>query len=503
MSIRSRIVLTVTAIFLTVLVVAGAAAVRLLERQLIGDIDQRLRERSAVIPHLPSLPTELFAHADEQPELPGEDSAGGEPDELDVLHQRRDAAVLVMDTQGALTVALPSGSQDDPRPLPDQTGLRLAQQAGDYDIPLTIDGELPYRVMMTPIEDQAVAVIALPLDEVQATVATTTRILAVVGVTAVITLGVLAWWSVRRGLRPIDDIISTAGNIGAGKWSQRVEITDPPHEVGRLGNALNAMLGRIEYAMRAKTEAEAHLRRFVADASHELRTPLTSIRGYAELYRAGARRPEQVEMAFQRIEHEAERMGAQVDDLLLLAQLDQGRPLASELVDLTRVIEDSIADARAVEPQRPISYTPGMPSRVVVSGDEKRLTQVIANLLSNVRKHTTPITPVQITLTSTDTTATIVIDDEGPGFEPQHAERVFDRYYRVNPNDSPHGTGLGLSIVHDIVTAHNGRVWISSHPGKGTTVTIELPIHHSSPSTETSQLPTAMSSPDSTIHLNK
>lgn len=196
-------------------------------------------------------------------------------------------------------------------------------------------------------------------------------------------------------------------------------------------------------------------------------------------------------------------MGAQVDDLLLLAQLDQGRPLASEPVNLTKVIEDSIADARAVEPQRPISYTPGIPSSVVVSGDEKRLTQVIANLLSNVRKHTTPSTPVEVSLTSTDTTATIVIDDEGPGIEPQHVERVFDRYYRVNPDDSPHGTGLGLSIVHDLVTAHRGRVWISSHHGEGTTVTIELPIQHSNPSNETSELLTEVPSPDSTAYLGR
>lgn len=495
MSIRSRIVLAVTAIFVTVLVIAGMAAVLLLERQLIGDIDQRLRA---------NLHAEVFTHLDERSELPIDDSLNSEgidPDDPEVLHQRREAAVLVMDAQGALTVALPSGRQDDPRPLPDETGLRQAQQAGEYDIPFTIDGEPPYRLVMTPIDDQSVAVIALPLDEAQATVATTTGILAAVGVTAVIVLGVLAWWSVRRGLRPIDDIISTAGDIGAGEWSQRVEITDPHHEVGRLGRALNAMLGRIENAMTVKTEAEGSLRRFVADASHELRTPLTSIRGYAELYRAGAQSPEQVETAFQRIEHEAARMGAQVDDLLLLAQLDQGRPLASEPVDVTEVIEDSIADAQAVEPQRPITYTPGIPTRVVVSGDEKRLRQVMANLLSNIRKHTTPTTPVEVSLTRTDTTARIVIDDEGPGIEPQHAERVFDRYYRVNPDDSPHGTGLGLSIVHDIVTAHNGRVLINSTPGKGTTVTIELPIHR--PSTDARHSPKAMSSPDLTAYLNR
>ena len=494
MSIRSRIVVAVTAIFVTVLLVAGTTAVLLLERQLVGDIDRRLTA---------SMHSEVFTHLGELGELPFENTLGSEdigPDEPDALHDRRELVVLVMDTQGAITVVLPSGGQDDPGQLPDETALRQAQRAGRYDLPLTIHGEVPFRVVLFPTGVDSVAVIAAPLDQVQSTVATATGILVAVGATAVIILGILAWWSVRRGLRPIDHIISTAGDIGSGKWSQRIEITDPDHEVGRLAKALNAMLGRIEDAMGAKTEAEAHLRRFVADASHELRTPLTSIRGYAELYRAGAQGPEEIEKAFQRIEHEAARMGAQVDDLLLLAQLDQGRPLASEPVDLNQVIEDSIADARAVEPQRPIVYAPGVASTVIVPGDEKRLRQVMANLLSNVRKHTSPTTPVQISLTSTETRATLAVDDEGPGIEPQHAERVFDRYYRVNPDASPHSTGLGLSIVHDIITAHKGRVWINSTPSEGTTVTIELPVHR--PTSQARDIRKAMPSSDATAYLN-
>ena len=214
------------------------------------------------------------------------------------------------------------------------------------------------------------------------------------------------------------------------------------------------MLDRIEEAVAAKTASEARTRRFAADASHELRTPLTSIRGYAELYRQGAKSPADVERAMARIEHEAVRMGVLVEDLLLLARLDQGRPLETAPVDLTALVLDAATAARAVEPERPFRVDVG-DRPVVVTGDGHRLRQVVDNLLANVREHTTPTTPVSLRLAATETSATVVVADEGPGMAAEAAARVFDRFWQAEPTRK--GTGLGLSIVSEIVAAHGGH----------------------------------------------
>src|SRR4029077_7205442 len=192
-----------------------------------------------------------------------------------------------------------------------------------------------------------------------------------------------------------EDMERTAGAIAAGDLSQRVKIVDQNTEVGRVGIALNEMMQQIETAFAARASSESRLRRFVGDASHELRTPLTSIRGYAELFRRGAAdRPEDLAKAMRRIEEEADRMGSLVDDMLLLARLDQGRPVERQPVDLTRITRDAVDDARAVAPQRPIDYSPN--GAVFVPGDEARLRQVLGNLLQNVRRHTPPETPVHV-----------------------------------------------------------------------------------------------------------
>ena len=202
-------------------------------------------------------------------------------------------------------------------------------------------------------------------------------------------LALLAWWVVHLGLRPLEQMGETAGAIAAGDLSRRVETADERTEVGRLGLALNSMLGQIEGAFAERTASEARLRRFVADAAHELRTPLTSIRGYAELFRRGAStRPDDLAKTMRRIEEGAARMGVLVEDLLLLARLDQGRPLDREPVDLTRLTAAAVDDLRVVSPDRPVVYESN--GAVVVNGDEHRLRQVLANLLENARTHTPP-----------------------------------------------------------------------------------------------------------------
>jgi two-component system OmpR family sensor kinase len=240
------------------------------------------------------------------------------------------------------------------------------------------------------------------------------------------------------------------------------------------------MLGHIERAFGERAESEERLRRFVADASHELRTPLTSIRGYAELFRRGAaERPEDLAKTMRRIEEEAGRMGVLVDDLLLLARLDQGRPLEHLPVDLTRIAGDAVDDARAVAPQRPITYTPV--GTVVVAGDEVRLRQVLGNLLQNALRHTPPDTPVYVRVDHEGAEAIIEVRDEGPGIDAEGAAHAFERFWRSDPARPRGGTGLGLAIVAAIADAHGGRVTVDTAPGAGATFRVFLPLETASP----------------------
>jgi len=235
------------------------------------------------------------------------------------------------------------------------------------------------------------------------------------------------------------------------------------------------MLGRIEEAFDERAASEARLRRFVADASHELRTPVATIRGYAELYRTGALdETERLDDAMRRTEEEALRMGTLVDDLLHLARLDQGRPLDREPVDLGQLVEDTVRDARAVEPDRTLTAT--IPTPVTVLGDRARLQQVLANLVSNARVHA-PAAPIEVALRQEGAEAVIEVRDDGPGMSEVDVARAFERFYRADASRSRHhgGSGLGLSIVDATVQAHGGTTTITSAPGSGTTVTVRLP----------------------------
>src|SRR5207244_4041144 len=229
-------------------------------------------------------------------------------------------------------------------------------------------------------------------------------------------------------------------------------------------------------AFAARTASEQRLRRFVADASHELRTPLTSIRGYAELFRRGAaEHPDDLETAMRRIEDESARMSVLVDDLLLLARLDQGRPLEQEEVDLVALASDAVDDARAVSPDRPITFQTNGP--VTVTGDEARLRQVTANLLANARVHTPEGTRVHVRVESTQEGARLEVADEGPGLDADEAAHAFERFYRADPARARAGggSGLGLSIVAAIAAAHGGRATLDTGPGRGAIFRVELP----------------------------
>ena len=285
-----------------------------------------------------------------------------------------------------------------------------------------------------------------------------------------VAIALLGLWVVRLGLRPLAEIEQTAGAIAAGDLSRRVERADERTEVGRLGLALNAMLSQIESAFRAREASERKLRRFVADASHELRTPLTAVRAYAELFTRGAdKRPDDLARAMTGISRESERMSLLVDDLLLLARLDEGRPLERKDVELERVVGDAVETARTVEPDRPIELHA---EHAVVIGDRDRLRQVVDNLLGNVRAHTPAGAPVEVSVASGERRRR----DRGQGLRAgdeaqEDVARVFERFYRADASRSraSGGVGLGLSIVAAVAEAHGGTASASSEPGAGTT----------------------------------
>ena len=286
----------------------------------------------------------------------------------------------------------------------------------------------------------------------------------------------LGLWIVRLGLRPLDEIGKTAAAIAAGDLSRRVERDDDRTEVGRLGLALNKMLETIEEAVSALEASEAKLRRFVADASHELRTPLAAVRAYAELFTRGAAdRPDDLERSMQGISRESERMSLLVEDLLLLAHLDEGRPFETEPVELDEVVAEAVETAKTLEPDRPLEVEL---EPTVVAGDRDRLRQVVDNLLSNVALPHPADAPLRVGLAHDDGAAVLTVADSGPGMDEEQLAHVFERFYRADPSRAraSGGAGLGLAIVAAVVESHGGKVEAESTPGDGTLFRVRLPL---------------------------
>ena len=347
-----------------------------------------------------------------------------------------------------------------------------------------------WRVLATPGPAGGTVFVAESLSDVQHTVGRLELLELLIGLCVVVILAGAGYVVVRRSLKPLMEVEQTAEAIAAGDLTQRVPPAHPGTEVGRLSAALNGMLAQIERAFQVQRESEQSARRseeqmrqFVADASHELRTPLTSIRGFAELFRQGAvADPEELERVMRRIEDEGARMGVLVDDLLLLARLDQRRPLQREPVDLGQLANDAVEDVRMVAPGRSIDLSVGESHPPVVIGDELRLRQVLGNLLGNALQHTPDDAAIHVRLgTRTDDSgqwAVLEVADEGPGLSPEHAERVFERFYRVDAarSRSHGGSGLGLSIVGGLAEAHGGHVELDTAPGEGATFRVILPL---------------------------
>ncbi len=386
-----------------------------------------------------------------------------------------------------------AGPRTDPSSLPDISAISPATVAEYDNEPLTVpgaDGSTTWRLVVAEVTDGVVVVVGIDLADDERILGRLIAIELVVGLLVLLLLGVAGYLLVRNSLRPLVDVEHTAAAIAGGDLSRRVPAGDDRTEVGRLSTALNGMLSRIENAFQAQTASEeqaraseARMRRFVADASHELRTPLTSIRGFAELYRQGASTdPDSTGRMMYRIEAEATRMGMLVEDLLQLARLDQQRPLAVLPVDLAELAGDVVHDARAVQPERPIELVlaDSLTDVPVVLGDESRLRQVVGNLVTNALTHTPADARVTVALSEDPAdpdVVTLTVTDEGPGLTDADAERVFERFYRVDASRTraAGGTGLGLSIVASLVAAHRGTVRLTTAPGAGASFAVRLP----------------------------
>ena len=361
------------------------------------------------------------------------------------------------------------------------TGLKVSQVEKYENKPFTIEGEgrnPDVRALALVLPTGMGSVIAAnSLEEVDKTLSQLRFLFFFLGLIAIFLTALVSRWIIAISLRPLDKVEETAEAIAAGDLSARLPAAKPDTEVGRLTTSLNMMLSRIEQSFSVRVESENKLRRFVADASHELRTPLTAIRGFAELHRQGAvSGEEKTKELISRIEGESIRMSSLVEDLLLLARLDQARELDFEPVDLNTLIVEVVASAKAAGPNHPIELN--LPqAELFVLGDSRRIHQVVANLLANARTHTPLGTKINVTARQTLAEVIIEVADNGPGLSKSDQERIFERFFRADParvRHSGEGSGLGLSIVDAVMKAHGGYVSVKSELDKGATFTLHF-----------------------------
>ncbi len=360
------------------------------------------------------------------------------------------------------------------------TGLLPAEVATHGDKPFTIEAPgADFRVIARALPNNGGTVVAAQsLRDLDRTTSRLGFLFALIGFMLLLLIAIAARTVIKVGLRPLEDAEKTAEEIASGNLSARMPEADPSTEVGRLVTSLNAMLTRIEEAFSVRTDSENKLRRFVADASHELRTPITAIRGFSELHRQGAVTGEkETTELIGRIENESKRMGSLVEDLLLLARLDQAREMDSKPVDINHVVEEAVVSARAAGPNHPVTLNSSS-DEIFTLGDEVRIHQVVANLLANARAHTPAGTPIEVSVRSTDSGVEVVVADKGPGLSAEDQKRIFERFYRADASrvrTGADGSGLGLSIVDAVMRAHGGSVSVQSTPGEGATFTLHFP----------------------------
>lgn len=478
MSLRARLVAGMAFVALVLLVVS-VVVTRTTRSELLGQIDDRLRGLSTA---------EGGGDRDGAGRLPFPDPSFGQsvcptPPPGDFRDRYSDLFEGCIDRTGTLVAIfepnLP-GEEDIGAPV-----LDIAADVPERGSVLFTTGattsSTTYRVEVKRFEsgdsDIVAWVWAVPIDDVEATI-NSLMLVEILGSIAILAaLGLVGWWVVHLGIRPVKEMTQTATQIADGDLTVRVPEGRPGTESGQLATALNQMLGHIEGALEEQAQSEQRLRRFVADASHELRTPLTTIRGYAELYRIGGLdRQDALDDAMRRTEQEATRMGRLVEDMLVLAKFDEQRPLDLRPVDLVAIARDAAADARARSPERDITFTTDIDD-ALVNGDEDRLRQVVGNVIGNAIVHTEPLVPVSIDVQRRNGDVVLEVVDQGPGMPADVAARVTERFFRGDPARARNrgGSGLGLSIVDAAVSAHGGSVDIESVEGRGTTVRLVIP----------------------------
>ena len=402
----------------------------------------------------------------------GSEGADGHPDQQTppvTFGERLSATGTVLarfGTSSSGTPMLPTGLGSPP---PEGRILTVGSQSGSTT----------WRVFQAPVARPGATgqstVVAVPTTEVGNALHRLVLIeAAAIGALLVIVSGG-AWLVLRSGLRPLERMARTARRISAGDLSQRVSPAGGPSEVGQLGLALNTMLGDIEAAFAEREATEQKLRQFLADASHELRTPLTSIQGFAELFRvSGDNARVDLPTILRRIEEESARMKVLVEDLLLLARLDQHREIERRPVDLSVLAADACTDAVATDPARPVTLD--APEPVVVAADEAQLRQAVANLMSNALRHTPAGTPLEVSCRRRNDCAVLTVRDHGPGLDAESLTHVFDRFWQGDKARVGTGAGLGLSIVAAIAAEHGGRAEAANAAGGGALFTLTLPV---------------------------
>ena len=472
MPLRVKLVAALTALVALALLITGVAATAAMRGYLVHRVDANLQE--AV-----TRPGSLG---------PRTDGDGG-PGPRRGLRRPDEFGVQLSSTSGKVLAPFAFDPEVSPPVLP---ALTAAYVGSHERRPFTVRSARGdrWRVLVLPVAQAVdlVAAVAAPLHEVDGTVHRLVALELLIGAAVLAGFAALGYAAVRSSLRPLVEVERTAHAIADGDLTRRVPEGDPRTEVGSLARSLNRMLGQIEQSFLARQasevearQSEERMRRFVADASHELRTPLTSIRGFAELYRQGAVGDRSdLDRVMRRVEDEAARLGLLVEDLLLLARLDQQRPLALEPVDLLQLARDAAHDASAVAPDRLVSVDVTGDRAPVVLGDDARLRQVVGNLVSNALTHTPDGTPVRVRVGADQAAglATVEVVDEGPGLSEEQTARVFERFYRAEAsrNRAQGGSGLGLSIVAALVAAHGGHVEVDSRPGQGATFRVLLPL---------------------------
>jgi two-component system OmpR family sensor kinase len=500
---RTKLITALLALVISALLAMGLAGISLLRGQLIGPIDSTLQQEA--------VGTNLWKCAEGF--VAGYNT--GCSVNLDLYWVATNGHVTSVPTAESSTAGgyAPAGGIPSSPNLTSALTSWLTSNTGQATTVPAQSGGGRWRVLSFPAPDgTGTVILAADASSAYSTLQELTGVDLIVSVIILFVLTLLGFAVVQANLRPLVEIEETAGEIAQGHLNRRVPERDPRTEIGSLGHSLNTMLSQIETAFHAREESEAaahqseeRMRRFIADASHELRTPLTAIRGFAEYYRqrGGLARhrlgsvaeaaptagltPDDLDRIMQRVEKEAARMGLLVEDLLLLARLDQQRPLARNPIDLLSLAADAVHDARMLAPARTISLTVQPGAAFLVVGDEPRLRQVIGNLMSNALTHTPDGTPIEVSIGSgvldprvKNPAPAIFLDviDHGPGMTTDQANRVFERFYRADQarTRTTGGSGLGLSIVSSLMTAHGGVASVRTAPGRGATFRVTLPL---------------------------